>query len=169
MDGITPLDEEGDGAATECVGGETPPQQDPLGGGPLELDCVPGVITLGARSGDAGVDVVTADRPTHQPRTGQRVKAERARHRRDGLVWVGCNDLEVRALAEAEERVVGAQPLVVTAGLSPHPKAALELVHPVRKHGDAIDQVVKHSHPASATATRPVTRSIESRHGTVPA
>jgi hypothetical protein len=158
MDGIAPVDEEGDGAATECVGGEAPAQQGSLGGGPLELDCVPGVIALGARLGDAGVDVVAADRPAHQPRAVERVEAERARHRGYGLVRVGGNDLQVHALAEAKERVVGAQPLVLAAGLRPHPEAALELVHAVRQHRDAIDQVVNHAHAASASATRPASR-----------
>jgi hypothetical protein len=128
----------------------------------------PGVIALGARLGDAGVDVVTADRPAHQPRAVERVEAERARHRGDGLVRVGGNDLQVHALAEAKERVVGAQPLVLAAGLRPHPEAALELVHAVRQHGDAIDQVVNHAHPPQHRRPDPLPGNIQSRHRTAP-
>ena len=103
MDGVAPVDEERDRAAGECLGGESPPQRRAPGGGPLQLERVPGVVALGAGVGDAAVEVVSADRPGHQARMVERVEAERARPGRRRLIRVGGDELQIRALAEAEE------------------------------------------------------------------
>src|SRR5215472_7601824 len=142
MLGVTPADEERGQAARHLFNGQAPPEHRSGGHGPLTVDHVAWVVAAAAGRGDGRVDVVAGKRPCRQPAVAYVVDPEGTRLDWLRLSGVGRDDLQVRLIAEREQRVVGAQPDMPASGSSPDAEAFLYVGDRCREAGNGVDQVV---------------------------